>query len=213
MVFVSHMISYHCTKFEVVCLSCSGVIEETLQHHKTFEQFCPSLYSSAILPQKHYSSPFLRPSFHLACTWKRFYASFVIPFQTHHFWSYCAPHTPSCIAFLNSHNIRSTNTLRAAWLGWFGDWLYPMPQSSVLELEHAALALAITTLLSILPVCQLPPCLLCHSLNLSPFLIQRLKLYVGHLPLFHSFFVRCHHPIQPAVYDPVLSLKGHLVQC
>ena len=38
------MISYHCKKFEVVCLSCSGVIEETLQHHKTFERFCPSLY-------------------------------------------------------------------------------------------------------------------------------------------------------------------------
>ena len=44
LVVVNHMIFYHCTKFEVVCLSCSGVIEETLQHHKTFEQFCPSLY-------------------------------------------------------------------------------------------------------------------------------------------------------------------------
>ena len=38
------MIFYDFTKFEVVCLSCSGVIEETLQHHKTFERFCPSLY-------------------------------------------------------------------------------------------------------------------------------------------------------------------------
>ena len=43
MVVVNHMIFYHCAKFEVVCLSCSGVIEETLQHHKTFERFCPSL--------------------------------------------------------------------------------------------------------------------------------------------------------------------------
>ena len=86
-------------------------------------------------------------------------------------------------------------------------------QSSVLELEHAALALAVTTLLSILPLRQLPPCLLRHSLNPSPFLTQRLELYVGHLPLFPSFFVRGHHLIQPAVYDPVLSLKGHSVQC
>ena len=65
-------------------------------------------------------------------------------------------------------------------------------QSSVLELEHAALALAVTTLLSILPLRQLPPCLLRHSLNPSPFLTQRLELYVGHLPLFPSFFVRGH---------------------
>ena len=38
------MIFYHCINFEVVCLNCSGVIQETLQHHKTFERFCPSLY-------------------------------------------------------------------------------------------------------------------------------------------------------------------------
>ena len=45
LVVVNHMIFYRCTKFEVVCLSCSGGIQETLQHHKTFERFCPSLYS------------------------------------------------------------------------------------------------------------------------------------------------------------------------
>ena len=43
------MIFYHCTKFEVVCLSCSGLIEETLQHYKTFERFCPSLYATSTL--------------------------------------------------------------------------------------------------------------------------------------------------------------------
>ena len=40
------MIVYLCTKFELVWLSCSWVIQETIQLQQTFEQFCPSLYST-----------------------------------------------------------------------------------------------------------------------------------------------------------------------
>ena len=45
-VLVSHMIVYHCTNFELVGSKFTWVIQETFQHHKTFEQFCPSLYTS-----------------------------------------------------------------------------------------------------------------------------------------------------------------------
>ena len=38
------MIVYHCTKFELVFSISSYVIQETFQHHQTFERFCPSLY-------------------------------------------------------------------------------------------------------------------------------------------------------------------------
>ena len=65
-------------------------------------------------PPKHYSSPFPRRSSQL---WKRFYVSFIIPFLAHRIWSRCEPRTPSCNALMNPHNIHSTNTLRALWLG------------------------------------------------------------------------------------------------
>ena len=39
------MIVYLCTNFELVWLSCSWVIQETIQLQQTFERFCPSLYA------------------------------------------------------------------------------------------------------------------------------------------------------------------------
>ena len=51
-----------------------------------------------------------------------------------------------------------------------------------------------------------PPCILPLPLPCAPpsvTLSNPLSFFICYL--FPSFFMRCHHPIQPAVYDPVLN--------
>ena len=146
-------------------------------------------------PWKHYSGPFPRRSSQL---WKRFYVSCIIPFLAHRVWSRCAPRTPHVtLSWIPTISIAQTH-----W-GLYGqgdlEKLYPIQHSRVLELlDHEALA-TVTTLLSSL---SLSPCLPPSVILSSP--LSFFKFY-----LFPSFFVRGHHPIQPAVYHPVVT-KGTL---